>query len=150
MQLLPALRAPRQRAGFTLIELMVTVAVVGILAAFAFPNYREHVRRSQITEATQALADARASMEQYYLNQRSYVGGPCATPSTVGTFTLTCPTPPTAEVYQVTATGSQTTSGFTFAIDHHGTRRTLAQPSDWGSVPTGGYTCWIARKGQTC
>jgi prepilin-type N-terminal cleavage/methylation domain-containing protein len=150
VQLLPAPYSPRCGAGFTLIELMVTVTVVGILSVIAVPNYREHVLRSQITEATQALADARASMEQHYLNQRSYVGGPCTTPRTVGAFTLTCSTTPTAEVYQVTATGSQSTSGFTFAIDHHGTRKTLALPSGWGNVPTGGYTCWIARKGQTC
>ena len=143
--------SPRSTArGFTLIELMVAVALVAILAAAAVPNYREHVLRSQITDATQALADARAAMEQHYLNQRAYTGGPCATARTVGTFSIACTTAPTAETYTVTATGSQTTAGFTFAVDHHGTQRTLALPSSWGSVPSGGYPCWIGRKGQTC
>jgi type IV pilus assembly protein PilE len=136
--------------GFTLIELMVAVALVAILAAAAVPNYREHVLRSQITDATQALADARAAMEQHYLNQRAYTGGPCATAATVGTFSIACTTTPTAETYAITATGSQTTAGFTFAVDHHGTQRTLALPSRWGSVPSGGYPCWVGRKGQTC
>lgn len=142
-----AVRAPQ---GFTLIELMVAVAMVAILAAVAMPNYREHVLRSQITDATQALADARAAMEQHYLNQRSYTSGPCATAVVVGTFTVTCPTTPTAETYQITATGSQVTAGFTFAIDHHGSHQTLALPAGWGSVPAGGHPCWIGRKDQTC
>ena len=142
-----ARRTPR---GFTLIELMVAVALVAILAAAAVPNYREHVLRSQITDATQALSDARAAMEQHYLNQRAYTGGPCATAKTVGTFSIACTTTPTAEAYSITATGSQSTAGFTFAVDHHGTQRTLALPSGWGSVPSGGYPCWIGRKGQTC
>lgn len=129
---------------------MVTVALVAILAAAAVPNYREHVQRSQITEATQALADARAAMEQHYLNQRTYTGGPCTTAATVGTFSIACTTTPTAETYSITAIGSQTTAGFTFAVDHHGTQRTLDLPSSWSSVPSGGYPCWISRKGQTC
>ena len=140
-------RLPR---GFTLIELMIAVAMVAILAAVALPNYRDHVVRNQITEATQALADARAAMEQHYLNQRSYTGGPCATAATVGTFAIACTTAPTTETYEITATGSQATTGFTFAVDHHGTQRTYALPAGWGSVPSGGYPCWIGRKGQTC
>lgn len=129
---------------------MIAVAMVAVLAAVALPNYRDHVVRSQITEATQALADARAAMEQYYLNQRSYTGGPCATAATVGTFAIACTTAPTAETYEITATGSQNSAGFTFAVDHHGTQRTYALPAGWGSVPSGGYPCWIGRKGQTC
>jgi type IV pilus assembly protein PilE len=129
---------------------MITVAMVAILAAVALPNYRDHVVRSQITEATQALADARAAMEQHYLNQRSYTGGPCTTAATVGTFVVVCTTAPTAETYEITATGSQTTAGFTFAVDHHGTQRTHALPAGWGIVPSGGALCWIGRKGQTC
>lgn len=146
----PRLTPRRTAQGFTLIELMVTVALIAILAAAAMLNYREHVLRSQITDTTQALADARAAMEQHYLNQRTYTGGPCATATTVGTFSIACTTTPTAEAYSITATGSQTTAGFTFAVDHHGTQRTLALPSSWGSVPSGGYPCWIGRKGQTC
>lgn len=146
----PCSAAGHAGRGFTLIEMMVAVALVAILAAVAMPNYREHVTRSQITEATQALSDARAAMEQHYLNQRAYTGGPCATPATVGTFTLVCSPSPSAEAYEITATGSQGTAGFTFSLDHHGSQRTKSLPAGWGSVPTGGHGCWIGRKGQTC
>ncbi len=85
----PALRAsfapPRSRAaGFTLIEVMITVAIIGILAAIALPAYFTYIKRSRIIEATTALGDIRSQMEKYYMDNRTYVGaaGACGvTPS---------------------------------------------------------------------
>ena len=64
-------RRPSQ--GFTLIELMITVAIVAILAAIAYPNYRNYVIRGQLVDATQGLSAVRANMERYYQDNRSYL-----------------------------------------------------------------------------
>ena len=58
--------------GFTLIELMITVAIVGILAAVALPSYRSYVDRGQRSEARTALVEAQQFMERYYAANNRY------------------------------------------------------------------------------
>jgi type IV pilus assembly protein PilE len=70
--------AARIRNGFTLIEVMITVAIVAILAAVALPSYRDYVRRGQLPEAFGSLADYRIKMEQYYQDNRRYGAANCA------------------------------------------------------------------------
>jgi prepilin-type N-terminal cleavage/methylation domain-containing protein len=55
----------RSRAGFTLVEMMVTVAIVGILAAISIPSYMGYLYRSRTTEAVGFLADIKARQEAY-------------------------------------------------------------------------------------
>ncbi len=62
----------RQGKGFTLVELMVTVAIVAILAAVAVPAYVNHVRRSQQAQAVEALLRARLEMEAYWADHNRY------------------------------------------------------------------------------
>ncbi len=61
--------------GFTLIEVMIVVAIVAVLAAIALPNYSDYIKRGKIIEATSALSDARTRFNQFYLDHRTYVGG---------------------------------------------------------------------------
>ena len=62
----------RHSRGFTLIELMITVAVVGILAAIAYPSYQEQVRQSRRADATAVLVEAAQFMERFYTLHNRY------------------------------------------------------------------------------
>lgn len=147
----------RSARGFTLIEVMITVAIVAILAAIALPSYSDYLLRGRLVDATTALSAQRAKLEQYYQDNRTYLSvssssivSPCATDVVSGTFTVSCSSSVTATSYVLTATGSGTTAGFVYTIDTNGNQATTGLPSKWGSVPSGGYTCWITRKGATC
>ncbi len=59
----------RQHKGFTLIELMIVVAIIGILAAIAIPAYQDYIARAQAGEAMQLLGGAKAPMAEYFANQ---------------------------------------------------------------------------------
>ena len=132
--------------GFTIIELMIAVAIVAILAAVALPAYNDYVTRGKIQEATSALSAMRVKIEQYYQDQRKYTGACLAgtvapLPTGLKYFTVTCNIPDDNH-YTVTATGA----GFTFTIDEANNRVTLAVPPGW----TANGTCWVSRKGGIC
>ena len=59
--------------GFTLIELMIAVAVVGILAAIAYPSYQEHVRKARRADAQTALLELAQFMERHYTANGRYL-----------------------------------------------------------------------------
>jgi len=65
-------RDPRHRAGFTLVELMVTVAIVAILAAIAYPSYQQHIIRGKRTAAKATMMDLANREQQYLLANRLY------------------------------------------------------------------------------
>lgn len=70
----------RRQAGFSLIELMIVVAVLGILASIAWPSYVEHVRTSRRAEAKSALQAAAQCMERFNTSNQTFVGGPARCP----------------------------------------------------------------------
>lgn len=136
--------------GFTLIELMIVVAIVGILAAVALPAYTDYVTRGLLVDATNTLSSTRAQMELFFQDNRTYqttgaFKSPCDAIPSVGKFSFKCATTPTT--YTITATGSAGAAGFTFTIDQSNNMTTPS--SGWGSTSTS-TACWITKKGGTC
>jgi type IV pilus assembly protein PilE len=135
--------------GFTLIELMITVAIIAVLAAIALPSYTDYIRRGKIINATQRLSDARVRMEQFFLDNRAY---PTACPAFVtatatnDAFDFTCGANSTT-TYSIVATGrtAQGMSGFQYTINERN-QRTSQGPSGW----TASNACWIVRKDGSC
>ncbi|MEO4047232.1 type IV pilin protein [Pseudomonas sp. CAU 1711] len=65
-----------KRNGFTLIELMIAVAVVGILAAIAYPSYSEHVRKTRRAEVAAVMLENAQLMERFYSQNGTYENAP--------------------------------------------------------------------------
>jgi len=126
-------------AGFTLIELVVVVAIVGILAAIAVPSYQTSVRKSRRADAEAALMNMQIRQEKWRANNTTYnatasaVGAPGSGEkiSTYYSFTVPAATATTFTV-QAAALGSQAsdsqngTSCATLSINQSGTRSPTA------------------------
>jgi len=134
--------------GFTLIEAMIVVVVLGILAAIAIPNYSRYVTRGNLVEATNALAEYRVRMEQFYQDNRTYANaGNCGVPAPTNltTFAVACAIGGGGQAYTATATGAANTAGFVYTVDQANVRATTAVPAHWGSLPADAATRWVTR-----
>jgi type IV pilus assembly protein PilE len=137
----------RVQQGFTLVEVMITVAIVGILSAVALPMYGDYVTRSRLTDAFTALGAAQPAAEQFWANDRTYVNfnTSASFPGDSDTFTYALSNA-TASSYTLTATGRGKTAGFVYTINQSGNRATTASPSGWGTSAS----CWVDHKGGQC
>ena len=74
--------------GFTLIELMIVVAIIGILAAVAIPAYQDYIARAQVSEAVTLLGGAKTPLAEYYADNGSFPSNLASVvPITSGNYT---------------------------------------------------------------
>ena len=140
------IRYPRfAMSGFTLIELMLVVVVVGILTAVAYPMYSDHVQRGRIAEATSTLSELRIRMERFFQDNRTFMNGAvCGVPMPGNnSFSYSCVG--NATTFTLTATGIAGMNGFVFTVNQDNLRRTT---SFQGAVVD--QNCWMTRRGDRC
>ncbi len=141
----------KKNSGFTLIELMIVIAIIAILTAIALPAYNDYILRGKLSEAFSQLTGVQLRMEQYYQDNRSYGTGSCAIGVPAGAiyFTYSCTLTDTDQGFTYTATGVATkgTGDFVYTIDESGTKTTVVS----GAAETNGYSsnsgCWVRSKG---
>jgi len=127
--------------GITLLELMIVVVIVGILAAIAYPNYREFVARAKRNEARAALLQIATNQERFYLqngtftsnmNQLGFSADPFVTDS--GSYSVQV-NAADASNFTATATfllgGSEAGKCLTYQIDGRGTRTSAPDANCW-------------------
>ncbi len=136
---------PTQK-GFTLLELMIVVAVIGILASIASPAYTNYVKKGKVAEATSNLADLRIKAEQYFQDNRTYAGMNC-TPAEQKYFTYACydssgSGTPDASGYLLRASGvaAEGMANFSYTVNQANAK---TSQYDGGAVANG---CWATKK----
>ncbi len=135
--------------GFTLIELMITVAIVGILSSLAYSSYRDNILRSEAVSGVAALSSFRVKMEQFFQDNRLYQnpddttisGCNLATSFNTDKFTISCNAD--KETYTITATSDN----FVYTLDEDNTKATTTVPEGWSGKDS---ACWVISKGGDC
>lgn len=145
--------------GFSLIELMIVVVIIGILMAVALPNYSDYVIRGKIPDATSGLSSKRVQMEQWFQDNRTYVGATACNADTTTSqyFDFSCSVAGTATNFTLQAAGKASMAGFTYRIDEGGNKSTAIAapaPTRWQATsPTAPATtggCWVTNAGGSC
>lgn len=98
----------QQHKGFTLIELMIVIAIVGIVSAIALPSYQDSVRKARRSDAQADLVQAANDMERFYTGSNTYVGATWPANITSDFYSLTISAQSVSMfTLQATPTGAQ-------------------------------------------
>lgn len=124
----------RKTKGFTLIELMIVIAIIGILAAVGYPSYQDSVRKANRADAISALLAEAGRIEEFYMNNDTYTAAAVANAvSPEGLYNMSVTVPAGGFSYTLTATP--------ISSDPQCTTLTLDSLGQKGSTPVGS-TCW--------
>ena len=136
----------RSNAGFTLIEIMIVVAIVAVLAAIAMPAYSDYVMRGRLSDAHAGLMTKRVELEQFFQDNRTYVGYDCTSDGTAN-FSFSCTTQTaTAYTLQADGVGGTSVDDFIFTLTEANARATTSVPASW----TTAANCWVIKKNGSC
>jgi type IV pilus assembly protein PilE len=134
----------------------VTIAIVAILAAVALPAYNNYLVRGKVVEATTNLLGMRTKMEQFWQDNRTYVGAclpgtvaplPGSPPGALKYFNVSCSNLGLS-TYTVRADGQGSDlAGLSYTIDEANARKTLSVPAGWTMPAT---NCWAVKKSGDC
>lgn len=137
-------KALGDQRGFTLVELMVVVAIIAILSSIAIPSYQDYVRRSRAANALGELSSWGARMEQSYYDNRNYGAGACSIAApTVDKYAMACALTNDGQGFTLTATAQINNEGV-YSLSEGNQRGTSVFKG--GSVTK---TCWLVR-GDEC
>ena len=123
--------------GFTVVELIIAIAIIGILAAIAIPSYQEHLKRGRRADAQQFLSQVAQKQQQYLMDARSYAGTMAElsmpVPTSVSNFytvTLVADAgpPPSFTATAAPIPGSQQEGDGTLTIDNQGNKKKDGTP----------------------
>jgi type IV pilus assembly protein PilE len=147
--------------GFSLIELMIVVVIIGILAAVGIPSYKSYVVNAKVADAFPGLNELAAKAQLFYMDNKNFDGYPCTTQASAANYVFSCNKDTTAGTDALTdcpvagsgsgmavqsivfcAKGTGDLANFIFTLDATGAKTTT-----FNGVAK---TCWVTSNSGTC